>query len=142
MADIIHRVGIRNTPGNVFKALVTIDGLSHWWVVGTKGNIKQRGIIDFGFTKMKVVMKKTNKLVMWECIKGPKEWIGTTITFQLKPKKDQTFVLFRHAGWKEPVEFMYHCSTKWATFLISLKDWLESGAGRPSPYDLKIHAGD
>jgi hypothetical protein len=27
---------------------------------------------------------------------------------------------------------------KWATFLLSLREWVETGAGRPSPYDLKI----
>jgi hypothetical protein len=42
----------------------------------------------------------------------------------------------------QPVEFMHHCSTKWATFLLSLKDWLERAEGRPAPYDVKIHAGD
>ena len=60
----------------------------------------------------------------------------------IEVKKDQTFVLFTHANWKKPVEFMYHCSTKWAIFLLSLKDWLEREEGRPSPYDVKIHVGD
>ena len=27
---------------------------------------------------------------------------------------DYTIVLFKHEGWQEPVEFMHHCSTKWA----------------------------
>jgi uncharacterized protein YndB with AHSA1/START domain len=43
MPDIIHRVGIKATPKKVFEALSTIDGLSHWWVVGTKGNPKKDG---------------------------------------------------------------------------------------------------
>jgi hypothetical protein len=30
--------------------------------------------------------------------------------------------VFKHANWKEPVEFMHHCSTKWATFLLNLRD--------------------
>jgi hypothetical protein len=37
---------------------------------------------------------------------------------------------------------MHHCSTKWATFLLSLRDDLESGKGRPAPRDVKIHVGD
>jgi hypothetical protein len=60
----------------------------------------------------------------------------------LSYREDQTFVLFKHAKWKEPVEFMHHCSTKWATFLLSLKDMIERDEGRPSPYDRKIHVGD
>jgi hypothetical protein len=51
-------------------------------------------------------------------------------------------VLFTHAGWREPVEFMHHCSTKWAGFLLSLKGWIERAEGRPHPYDVKVHPGD
>ncbi len=29
---------------------------------------------------------------------------------------------------------------KWATFLLSLKDYVETGRGRPFPNDLKIEA--
>ena len=142
MPDILHSVGIRSAPKKVFEALSTIDGISHWWIVDTKGNPKQGGIIQFEFADMRVVELKPNKLVKWKCVKGPKEWLGTGLTFQLKAKKDQTFVLFTHANWKKPVEVMHICSTKWATFLLSLRDWLERAEGRPSPYDVKIGVGD
>ena len=142
MPDILHRVGIKSTPKKVFEALSTIDGFSHWWVVGTKGNPKKGGIIDFLFADMKVVELKPNKIVKWKCVKGPKEWVDTDITFQLKAQKDETFVLFTHGNWKEPGELMRHCSTKWATFLLSLKGWLEREEGRPAPYDIKIGDGD
>jgi len=36
------------------------------------------------------------------------------------------------------VEFMAHCSMKWAVFLMSLRDFVESGNGRPAPEDVKI----
>jgi hypothetical protein len=100
------------------------------------------GIIDFAFCKMKVIQIDKTKLVHWKCIEGPPEWIDTEITFKLEYKDNQTFILFNHSGWKEPVEFMHHCSKKWATFLLSLKNWLEREEGRPSPYDVKIHVGD
>jgi hypothetical protein len=80
--------------------------------------------------------------VKWKCLQGPEDWIGTEVSFVLKYKDDQTFVIFKHAHWKKTTEFMHHCSTKWATFLLSLRDWLERGEGRPSPYDIKIHVGD
>ena len=142
MPDILHRVGINTTPEKVFKALSTIDGLRHWWIVETAGNAKKGGLIDFGFCKMKVMESKPKNLVHWKCMKGPKAWVNTEVFFQLKWKDDQTFVIFKHANWKEPVEFMHHCSTKWAVFLLSLRDWLERSEGRPYPYDLKIHVGD
>jgi hypothetical protein len=40
--------------------------------------------------------------------------------------------------WREANEFMHHCSTKWATFLLSLKQLVETGAGAPDPIDLQI----
>ena len=142
MPDILHRVGINVKSDKIFKTLTTLEGLRHWWVAETMGNPKLGGVINFGFCKMKVVAAKPGKLVRWECVSGPKEWLGTEVTFQLNFKQGQTFILFKHAGWKEPVEFMHHCSTKWATFLLSLKSWLEQAEGRPSPYDVKIHVGD
>ena len=47
-------------------------------------------------------------------------------------------MLFRHEGWREPVEFMHHCSTKWATFLMSLKQLVETGTGAPDPRDVRV----
>jgi len=80
--------------------------------------------------------------VKWLCVRGPEEWMKTEVTFELKRKQGLTFVLFTHAKWKKPVEFMRHCSTKWAVYLLSLKDLVEKGKGRPSPHDIKIHGGD
>ena len=51
---------------------------------------------------------------------------------------DYTSVLFKHEGWKEPVEFMHHCSTKWGSFLMSLKSLVETGEGAPAPRDVQI----
>ena len=146
MPDILHRVGIRSSPQKVFNAISTIDGLTRWWTTNTAGKSAIGGIIKFRFEgggfDMKVVDLRKNKLVKWKCVKGPEEWIDTEITFLLKPAKNQVFVIFTHANWKKPVEFMHHCSTKWAVFLLSLRDWLERGEGRPTPYDQKIHFGD
>jgi uncharacterized protein YndB with AHSA1/START domain len=142
MPDILHRVGIGVRPDRVYAALTTIEGLQHWWVVATSGNAGAGGTIDFVFCSMQVVKTVPDELVHWRCVNGPDEWVGTEVIFQLAWKEDQTFVIFKHAGWKEPVEFMHHCSTKWATFLLSLRDWLERNEGRPTPYDIKIHVGD
>jgi uncharacterized protein YndB with AHSA1/START domain len=142
MPDILHRVGIAASPEAVFEALTTIDGLTHWWTTAATGEPRAGGTIDFGFCQMKVAELEPNELVRWECVSGPDEWVGTEVTFRLLEREDQTYVLFEHAHWKEPVEFMHHCSTKWATFLLSLKNLLERDEGRPAPYDVKLHVGD
>jgi hypothetical protein len=55
----------------------------------------------------------------------------------LRPVAQQdeyTVVLFGHRNWREAVEFTAHCSMKWATFLLSLRDRsLKPGKGRPAP---------
>jgi uncharacterized protein YndB with AHSA1/START domain len=146
MPDILHRVGIGAAADEVYEALSTLDGLSHWWIVGTTGDTKVGGTIHFkpegGGFDMRVTESKPGELVRWRCVGGPEEWIDTELTFQLKREEDQTVVLFKHAGWREAVEFMHHCSTKWAVFLLSLRNWIERAEGRPHPYDIKIHPAD
>ncbi len=64
--------------------------------------------------------------------------MGTEISFQLTSGENQTYLLFSHSGWKVASEFMAHCSTKWAVFLLSLKNAIENGKGQPFPDDLPI----
>ena len=89
-------------------------------------------------TSYQSVALKPNKKIHWRVTAGPPEWIGTNITFDLTQEDGMTIVLFGHRNWKRPVEFMGHCSMKWATFLLSLRDLVEKGKGKPSPHDLKI----
>jgi len=138
MPDILHRVGIDADPDQVFAALTTIEGLRGWWSHTASGDAGQGGTIEYGFCDMQVVAAEPGKLVHWRCTGGPEEWLDTEVIFRLERKQDQTFVVFKHARWREPVEFMHHCSTKWATFLLSLRDLVERSAGHPIPHDLKI----
>jgi uncharacterized protein YndB with AHSA1/START domain len=138
MPDILHRVGIDAKPEQVFNALTTIKGLQGWWSNTAAGNAEMGGVINYGFCDMQVIAAEPNKLVHWRCIGGPKEWLNTEVTFRLEWKEDQTYVVFKHAHWREPVEFMHHCSTKWATFLLSLRDLVEKSEGRPLLHALKI----
>ncbi len=141
MPDILHRIGIRTAdPAKVYDALTTVDGLSAWWTEDTRGSgdTLQFRFPPVGGFDMEVLDRQPPKLVLWRVTDGPAEWIDTTIRWQLQQTGDWTIVLFSHEGWKEPVEFMNHCSTKWATFLLSLKSLVETGQGAPAPNDLEI----
>jgi uncharacterized protein YndB with AHSA1/START domain len=148
MVDIIHRIGIRAPVAAVYNALTTLDGLGHWWTEEVRGETCIGGRIEFSFrTKtgdllgrmvMAVQDLDANKAVRWRCVEGPEEWVGTDITFELSEQDGQTIILFGHRNWREAVEATYHCSMKWATFLLSLREYLETGTGKPSPHDLKI----
>jgi uncharacterized protein YndB with AHSA1/START domain len=148
MLDIVHRVGIKAPASQVYEALSTIDGLSRWWTTTTSGSSKVGGTIGFRFFietgaeiggfDMDVLELVPNEKVRWRVKGGPAEWIGTDIEFVLSRQDEHTIVMFAHRGWREEVEFTAHCSTKWATFLLSLRDLLETGQGRPAPNDLRI----
>lgn len=142
MPDILHRVGIDAKPDQVFDALTTIKGIRGWWASTASGSAANGGLTHYGFCDMLVTAAEPGKLVRWRCTAGPEEWINTDVIFGLEWKEGQTYVLFKHANWKEPVEFMHHCSTKWATFLLSLRDWVERSAGHPLPEDLKIEVNE
>ncbi|GIH15412.1 SRPBCC family protein [Rugosimonospora africana] len=142
MVDILHRIGVTSSPDEVYAALTTTDGLAGWWTEDTDGDADVGGVLQFRFIPggfdIKVLETSPATSVLWEVVDGPDEWLGTQIRFDLKREDDFTIVLFRHEGWREPVEFMYHCSTKWATFLMSLKRLVETGKGEPAPHDVQI----
>jgi uncharacterized protein YndB with AHSA1/START domain len=148
MADIIHRVGIEAAPSQVYAALATADGVAGWWTREATGDDRVGGTLTFRFREpggeeigafdMEVLELSQDERVRWRVIAGPQEWLGTEVEFSLSRQDDYTIVLFGHRHWREPVEFMAHCSMKWATFLLSLRDLVETGRGKPSPDDLKI----
>jgi uncharacterized protein YndB with AHSA1/START domain len=142
MPDILHRVGIRSSSDDVYHALTAPERLAAWWTNDTQGDGDVGGVLRFRFGAggfdMKVVELDHAKRVLWQVIDGPQEWIGTKVRWELRQDGDYTILLFKHEDWKEPVEFMHHCSTKWGVFLMSLKSLLETGKGAPDPDDVKI----
>jgi uncharacterized protein YndB with AHSA1/START domain len=144
MVDILHRIGIESSsPAGTYAALATRDGLAGWWTSDTQGESKVGEKLRFRFGEkggfdMKVLELDPSRRVVWEVVDGPAEWIGTKVSFELRHEGGYTIVNFAHRGWREPVEFMNHCSTKWATFLMSLKSLVETGEGRTWPNDVRI----
>src|SRR6185369_4177303 len=122
--------------------------LAGWWTTDTSGSSKVDGVIGFRFRTetgdeiggfdMDVLELVPDRLVRWRVKAGPAEWVGTDIEFTLSRQDEHTIVMFGHRQWREEVEFTAHCSTKWATFLLSLRDLVETGQGRPAPHDLRI----
>ncbi len=143
MPDILNRVEVRASANDTYRALATADGIARWWTTDTKGGGAVGSTIKFtfgtrGFFDMKVLELAPGKRVLWQVVDGPEDWVGTKIGFDLKEDNGSTVILFKHQDWKEASEFMHHCSTKWATFLMSLKSLLETGKGAPFPNDIHI----
>jgi uncharacterized protein YndB with AHSA1/START domain len=140
MPDIIHRVGIAAEPMRVFQALTSVDAIRAWWIDDAQGDASEGGTFQFGGHRLTVVQADPAQ-VAWRYDGPAADWIVTEITFQLEWKDGQTFVRFTQAGWREANDFMRHCSTKWAVFLVSLKNLVERGVGQPKPQDVQIEVG-
>jgi uncharacterized protein YndB with AHSA1/START domain len=143
MPDILHRIEVKALPKEAYWALSAPEGLAGWWTTDTQGDSNVGGVIQFRFgtrgrIDMKVLELDPAKRVLWEVVSGPAEWIGTKVSFELKQNDDFTAILFKHQGWKEQVELMHHCSTKWAIFMMSIKSLVETGKGAPYPNDVHI----
>lgn len=151
MNSIQHQVKIQQHPAAVFRALSTIDGLSSWWTETTTGSSALGSSIEFHFgdhlCPMEVTQLEENKKVEWAYTGETPDWVGTRISFDLRvvtegaEKADappQTILSFGHHDWREANDFYSHCSMKWATFLLSLKQYLETGSGAPFPRDVAV----
>ncbi|MEV4617772.1 SRPBCC domain-containing protein [Asanoa sp. NPDC049573] len=142
MVDILHRVGVVGSKDDVYAAITSPDRLAAWWTEDTTGDGDEGGVLKFQFLPggfdMKVLETRPAERVLWEVVDGPAEWIGTHVRWDLHTEGDYTIVMFSHEGWREPVAFMNHCSTKWATYLMSMKQLVETGTGAPAPNDVQI----
>ncbi|WP_406046605.1 SRPBCC domain-containing protein [Kribbella sp. NBC_00889] len=139
MVDILHRIAVEGiAPQTVFDAVATRAGIASWWIGDTSGDDAVGGTLDFGAGIKSTVVERRPERVSWQVTEGFEEWIGTRITFDIRRDDDWTVVLFKHEGWAEPAEFMHHCSTKWGVFMVSLKQYLETGTGSPTPHDTLI----
>jgi len=145
MPDIRHRVVVVSPPKPVYEAVATKEGVSEWWTRGgVQGDSREGSKLEFFFGEpepaavMEVTRLDPNGHVEWRCIEGADKWVGTTVSFDIRQEEGETVVLFAHAGWRSPSEFMAHCSARWAYFLLSLKSLVETGKGTPFPEDLKF----
>ena len=142
MANIHHQIGVNVDIKKVYEAISTLEGLSNWWSE-TTGDTNQNGKLNFHFNEhvieMTILELVPDKKVVWQCTEKEGEWKDTIISFDLVEKDNQVFINFSHSNWAEQSDLCSHCSTKWAVFMLSLKEHLEQGKGRPFPDDIAIN---
>jgi uncharacterized protein YndB with AHSA1/START domain len=141
MPDILHRISIDAPPKRVHDLIATTDGIARWWTGRPLTGDHAPGSsfsVYFGDAGQPAavmrVLTDTPDQVAWQVTDGPGDWTGTRITFTLRPgPRGGTTLLFAHAGWQQPGEFMSGCSTNWGAYLTSLKAGAERGAFAPYP---------
>src|ERR1019366_8189570 len=115
MPDIRHRVVISAPLNRVYEAVATPEGVSEWWTRdGVRGESSEGSQLQFFFgppdaaAVMEITRLHPDGQVDWTCVGGADEWVGTKLGFDLTENEDGTVVLFSHADWREPSEFMAH----------------------------------
>ncbi len=144
MVSILHLLPIRADRKVIFEAISTQKGMSKWWTRDcfVEPKIGFVNIFKFGkliVNKMKVVELVPDTRLSWECVESIDEWIGTRIIFEIGDKEELHFLRFRHEGWQAATDIFASCNYNWARYLISLKDFCETGTG--NPFDIDMDAG-
>lgn len=132
--SIKHLFHINASKQKVFEAISTIQGLSNWWTVQTKGDTALNETIqfDFGETKgptMKVIALEPDKKITWKCVASNHGWVDHVFTFSLDENEGKTRVRFSHEGWQENDDFYAHCNFSWGRYLESLRQYCQTAVG-------------
>jgi uncharacterized protein YndB with AHSA1/START domain len=138
MTSIKDEVRIRTTPARAYAALTEQSDYRGWWnkVAEVPGEVGGEPKLLFNKEGQLVSMQyridtlTPNELVKWTCIAHDMaSWVGTTLTWTIKPAGDEVLVALDHARWQgegpQPV------AQGWRHFLGSLKSYLETGVGQP-----------
>jgi len=142
MTIVHHRVGIAATPEQIFACLTEPDKLTGWWAstAETAENLRL-GFSGLTTLEFDIVQCQPPERLRLRCTGEPEIWSGASLEFRTEPAQHQTYLFLTHS--KESAsdtDFLYF-NTKWPLFLVSLKDFVETGAGRPYPNDQRIDHG-
>ena len=143
MPDILHLIKINVPIERVYQAIATAEGIRNWWTREADLDETVGGTGEFRFsayganrhaTSVSIEELKPPFRVAWKTISSFRpEWSGTTITFELRQEGNATVVLFAHRDFAQPDESFALFNTGWAYYLVSLRQYLETGHGAPSP---------
>lgn len=134
MYVIKHLITIDCPINEVYQAVDTIEGLRSWWTIQTERADEDHIDFRFGdryYVQMRVIEQHKDNFIKWECIEAEPDWIGTELSFHFSLEDGKTVLRFMHDKWPSNADFYAHCNLSWGKYLLSLKDYLEMGLGRP-----------
>jgi len=143
--EIWHELMVNASPEQLYKAITDTKKLAHWWTIDVRGESCVGRNLEFWFSGycgsvMEVTALDANELVRWHVTGGgATDWIETDVEFRIFRDQGRRLLHFRHSNWCEDAKQFAHCSMGWAIFLLSLKEFTETGKGRPHPYDMPVN---
>lgn len=135
--SIKHYIEINTSKEELFKAITSREGIQAWWTecpiydceIGGKAHFIFKG--NGYHNIMRISQLEENVILEWTVEQGDKQWIDTTILFELIEKENNIHLRFSHNLWQEQTDFFGHCNFHWGKYLMSLKTLLETGKGTP-----------
>jgi uncharacterized protein YndB with AHSA1/START domain len=122
----------------VFEAVSTTKGLRGWFTDDVAADTRVGGVVELGFNKHTVVFRmevaelERPQRLIWKCVGGPDEWVGTTLTFELAAApRNACRARFTHAGWASVDGEFALCNTTWGHLMHLLKAYAEGRAPGP-----------
>jgi hypothetical protein len=89
--------------------------------------------------EMVVTTLKVDELVRWHATdRSDPDWVNTEIKWRIFREGDKTLLHLRHSKWRADAKFFSQSSLHWSLFLLSLKEYVETGKGRPHPFDMPV----
>ena len=137
MADVLHQVGIKTAPQEVYTALTETTGLKNWWSqhssiepqVGSLANVSfYNNAVTF---KLRIAELIQGKKVVWAVEGGPPDWADTKIVWTLTKENGQTILHLAHQGFVSTEGNFASVNYNWGWYVTSLKFYLEKGEGMP-----------
>jgi uncharacterized protein YndB with AHSA1/START domain len=145
--EIWHEIHIKASPNEIYQAVADEKKLARWWTIDVRGKSAAGKKLEFWFNghlaaEMVVTALKNNERVQWHVTdRSIPDWVDTELEWKILPDGDKTILHLRHSNWHEDAKMFPECSMHWAIFLLSLKEYVETGRGRPHPYDMPVNIG-
>lgn len=143
-------ISVDATPEDVYLALT--EGFENWWTAPDKpirnvGDIAKFSFSGHGYWTFKATKLTTERIEM-VCVDAMhsyegapqeigKEWLGTSIIWQIGRQNGKTVINFEHDGLQPKLHCYDICAAGWDLFFVdSLKAYLDTGTGKPFQADL------
>ena len=133
MFTIYHDLQIGAPAGLVFSAVSTPAGLNTWWTRDASGQAEAGEIFRLYFGdgydwRAEVVACEPPHRFCLRMTSADADWLGTSVSFDLRGAGTATRLRFEHAGWAEASDHFRQSSFCWATYLETMKRQLERAA--------------
>lgn len=146
--EIWHEIHLHVPPRRIWQTVTDVDKLAGWWTTDVRGESVVGRTLEFWFyghlaAEVVVTELKTDTLVRWRVTeRSIADWIGTEIAFEVFHRAEKSILHLWHSKWREDAAMFPECSMHWAIYLLSLKEYAETGRGRPHPYDMPVNLLD